>query len=621
MIFFKHKLKKHLPYYRLTRSAKRRLDEIAAALPPRDTGTVDLTPQAEQEVNGGPRHLKQEAPRPIQPMRERPAAVFMRVVVCAVVSIAFIGIFAALMFLRSAAPDILPAASSELAPTATPFISPTPAPPSPYTMTVTWPEIRGGCAFFDVVLNFEDEEYRKAAFYTTELNAEPGTTNTVLMIGGKTAKLDGSPVFYPDGLGGAYRATVSSKMPDSYEGGPIDAQLSLTALYGMSYSGDRNAPIVEPDFVILERCTQSFTLTEAKPWADVIGEANGVSLHNVNYDWETGHFSLTLTYPDLYGFMPSLTIVDPDGETLSPYFIDDKFSNEDGTADITFYYDGLTDDTERLLLHVWFSYFVEQTLDPMTVLAAEYTLFPQEEWFMRSGEYQDLGMAEFDMELITANWRRSVLYYTDHIYVVDLGLHYAKIDLAHPYPVLNLMFDSDLPWMLPLQAEIELETGEMIIIPLDTGQTGQAGNEYNIVTYEIESYERAGLPYRSYQITVYMYDNPLFLKEYEADITIRNRVSGRVIATGKADLRSHTDAVDDSTWNDPPELPTDPGPTPEPQDEPPVESQPQESQPEDGQSSELPPDDSQSSAADDPEQPAESPPPEGETTPEPDDAG
>lgn len=610
MIFFKHKLKKHLPYYRITRNAKRRLDEIAETLPPRETGVVDLTPPAQQEVNGGPRHLKQEVPQPIQPARERPAAVFMRVAVSALVCIAFVGLIATVLILRSAVPDILPAASSELAPTA----APTPAPL--YTMEIENAETRGGCAFFDVVLTFLEEEYRHAAFYTTSVNEPQDVTNTAFSIGGKTAKLDGSPIFYQESTQSRYRATVSAKLPDSYKGGSIDATLTITALYGMGYTGDRDVPLTEPDFTIEEHCTQSFTLNEAKPWSEVLGTRNGVELSSVNYDWDTGHFSLKLNFPDLDGFMPELTITDQNDNSLSPYYIDDKYSNRDGTATVNFYYEGLTYDTERLILRVWFPYFVEQTLDPMTVLAAEYSLFPQGDWFMGSGEYTELGMSDFDMEIITANWKRSVLYYTDHVYVVEMAFRYAKIDLAHPYPVFNLMFDSDLPWMLPLQAEIHLETGETIIIPLDTGQTGQAGNEYNIVIYEIEPYERAGLPYRSYAITAYMYDNPLFKEEYDADIIIRNRVSGRVLATGKADFREHDDAVADSTWNDPSELPTDPEPTPAPQDEPPVESQPQESQTENGQSSEVSPEDSQSSENKEPEQPA---PPEGEATPAPDD--
>ena len=609
MIFFKHRLRKKLPYYRLTRNAKRRMDEIAETLPPRETGVVDLTPPAQQEVNGGPRHLKQEVPQPIQPVRERPAAVFLRVAVSALVCIAFVGLIATVLILRSAAPATLPAAAnSELAPTA----APTPAPL--YTMKIENAEIRGGCAFFDVVLTFLEEEYRHAAFYTTELNSNgsPDSIHHALLIGGKKNVLDGSPIFYQEDLPSRYRATVSAKLPESYEGGPIDAEFTISALYGMNFGGDSYAPMIEPDVAIEESVTQSFTLTEATPWATVVGAANGVELNFVDYDWITGRFNVKVRYPDLDGFMPSLWIVDQDEEMLWPYFIGDKFSEGDGTASITFVYEGLTADMERLQMRVWFSYFVEQTLDTMQVLAAEYTLFPQEDRFIRSEEYQDLGMAEFDMELITANWNRSELYYTDHVYVTDFWFTYAEAKPGYISPVLNADLDFDLPWALPLQAEIKLETGETIVIPLEKGKTEQERDEYQFVTFDVENYQRAGLPHLHYHIIVSLFDNSLFTEEYDAEILIRNRVSGRVLATAKADLRSHTDGVDDTQGSS--ETPADPQPEPSP--EPPVESQPQGSQTEDGQSSELPPDDSQSSENKEPEQPA---PPEGEATPAPDD--
>lgn len=605
MIFFKHRLRKKLPYYRLTRNAKRRMDEIAEALPPRETGVVDLTPPAEQEVNG-PRHLKQEVPQPIQPVRERPAAVFLRVAVSALVCIAFVGLIATVLILRSAAPATLPAAaSSELAPTA----APTPAPL--YTMEIENAETRGGCAFFDVVLTFLEEEYRHAAFYTTSVNEPQDVTNTAFSIGGKTAKLDGSPIFYQEDLPSRYRATVSAKLPESYEGGSIDAELTISALYGMNFSGDRDVPITEPDFTIKENCIQSFTLTEATPWATVVGAANGVELNFVDYDWITGRFNVRIRYPDLDGFMPSLWIVDQDEEMLWPYFIGDKFSEGDGTASITFVYEGLTVDMERLQMRVWFSYFVEQTLDTMQVLAAEYTLFPQEDRFIRSEEYQDLGMAEFDMELITANWNRSELYYTDHVCVTDFWFTYAEAKPGYISPVLNADLDFDLPWALPLQAEIKLETGETIVIPLEKGKTEQERDEYQFVTFDVENYQRAGLPHLYYHIIVSLFDNSLFTEEYDAEILIRNRVSGRVLATAKADLRSHTDGVDDTQGSS--ETPADPEPSPEP---PAASQQPSDQMPEDGQSSEVPPDDSQSSENKEPEQPA---PPEGEATPAPDD--
>ena len=621
MIFFKHKLKKHLPYYRLTRSAKRRLDEIAAALPPRDTGTVDLTPQAEQEPNG-PRHLKQEAPRPIQPMRERPAAAFMRVAVCAVVSIAFIGIFAALMFLRSAAPDILPAASSGVAPSATPTPEPL------YTMEIENAETRGGCAFFDVVLTFGEAEYRSAAFYTTALNEQEGVTNTVLSIGGKTAKLDGSPIFYQEATNSRYRASVSAKLPENYEGGPIDAELTISALYGMSFSEDRKAPITEPDFTIEEDCTQSFTLTEAKPWAEVVGAANGVSLEFMSYYPDQELCVLMLKYPDLDGLLPSLEVTDQDGRSLSSRSIEDKESSRiDGNyATQRFTYDGVTADTERLVLRVRFSYFVEETLDTVQVLAAEYTLFPQEDWFMRSGSYQDEGMAEFDMELITANWRRVSLCFSDHIYLTFISPHYTTLDGEYVLPVLNVFLHSDLPWALPLQCEITPTGKEKIVIPLYGNPPPESQKTPGRVYFSVENYERAGLPYRAYSITANFEIDPDFWRENDAQIVIRNTVSGRVLVSTWAIGSNRSDYngdMDDQATSS--EAPADPEPSPDPPaegpDEPPVESRPDENQPEDGQSSEIPPDDSQSSAADDPEQPVESPPPEGETTPEPDDAG
>lgn len=616
MMFFKHKLKKHLPYYRITRTAKRRLDEIAAALPPRETGEVDLTPPAQQEATGGPRHLKQEIPQPIQPVRERPVAAFMRVTVCAVVCIAFVGLFAALMLLRSAAPDPVPAASSELAPTATSTPDPAPA----YTMMITNAETRGGCAFFYVLVNFREVPYRHAAFYTTELNAPEGVVNTSLSVGGEAVKLDNSLIFYPAEIEGYYRAAASAKLPESYQGGPIDAELTISALYGMTYGGDRDVPLTEPDFTVEESCTQSFELKEAKPWADIVGEANGVKLWSVEYFWDEyqyGHFIVTLDYPNLYGFQPTLEITNQDGRKLLCYMVEDKYSNADGTATQRFFYEGLTAEPERLqrlLLHVGFEYFDDQILTPTTVLAAEYSLFPQEDWFMRSGEYQDLGMVEYDMERITANWKRLSLVYTDHVYATHFDFHYAKIEPDHVYPVLNIGLDSDLPWTLPLQAEIMLETGDTIVIPLDGNQSEQRDGEYDISFVNLETYLRDNLPYRSAEISVHLYDNPLFLKEYDAEILIRNRVSGRVIATGKADLRSHTDAVDDAQGSS--ETPAEPEPSPEP----PTDSRPDDSRPEDGQSSELPPDDSQSSADVEPEQPVESTPPEGESTPAPDGA-
>lgn len=611
MIFFKHRLRKKLPYYRLTRTAKRRLDEIADLLPPREAGAIDLTLPAEQEVNR-PRHLKQRAPQPIQPVREHPAAVFLRVAVCAVVGIAFVGVIATLLLLRSAAPGTLLAASSELAPTA----APTPAPL--YTMEIENAEIRGDCAFFDVVLTFREAEYRHAAFYTTALNAKAGVTNAVLSIDGKTAKLDGSPIFYQEDTLSRYRASVSAKLPETYTGGSVEGKLTISALYGMNFKGDRNIPITEPDFTVEEHCTQSFELTEATPWTEVVGAANGVSLESVNYyyrdsyEMDNGEFVVRIKYPDLDSFEASVQIADQDGRSMSRKMVDDKSSNGDGTVDQLCYFEGVTPETERLVLRVWFSYFVEQTLDTTQVLAAEYTLFPQEDWFMRSGEYQDEGMEEvFDMERITANWKRISLCFSDHIFLTFISPHYATLDEEYVLPELNVFLHSDLPWALPLQCEITATGREKIVIPLYGEPPAESQEKPENAYFSMESYERAGLPYRAYSVTATFGIDPDFWRENDAQIVIRNTVSGRVLVNTWA-IGRHSDYngdMDDQAT--PSEAPADPEPSPEP----PAESQPPESQPEDGQSSEPSPEDSQSSADVEPEQP-----PEGEASPTPDDA-
>ena len=622
MIFFKHRLRKKLPYYRLTRNAKRRMDEIAETLPPRETGVVDLTPPAEQEVNG-PRHLKQEVPQPIQPVRERPAAVFMRVAVSALVCIAFVGLIATVLILRSAAPATLPAAaSSELTPTA----APTPAPL--YTMKIENAEIRGGCAFFDVVLTFLEEEYRHAAFYTTELNSNgsPDSIHHALLIGGKKNVLDGSPIFYQEDLPSRYRATVSAKLPESYESGSIDAEFTISALYGMNFGGDSYAPMIEPDVAIEESVAQSFTLTEATPWATVVGAANGVDLEFVQYDWTTGLFNVRIRYPDLDGFLPSLSIIDggEDGKMLSPYFIDDKFSNGDGTAYITFVYKGLTESTERLLLRVWFPYFNEN-LEPMDVLAAEYSLFPQEDWFMRSGEYQELGMREFDMELITANWQRPAVFYADHVYMSYGSFRYVEMSDGTVSPTVHIFLDTDLPWALPLQCEFKTTDGEEILLLLygEPNPEGEQtpGNAY----YSVENYLRNGKPHRAYVITA-TFEKEVDFSNNHPLINIRNIVSGRNLGNTTAWYSDPNGEYNElwgmghgHEWWEQLAKTNDPSadPQPEPSPEPPAASQPPADQmPEDGQLSELPPDDSQSSENKEPEQSA---PPEGESTPAPDD--
>lgn len=524
MIFFKRKLRKKLPYYRLTRSAKRRLNEIAAALPARDTAAVVSPPSAEKAPLA-PRHLK---PEPPQPLRERPAAALLRVAVCAVVCIAFVGVVAALLLLRSSVPVGPPAAQST-----TPLPTPTPTPA--YTMKIENAETRGGCAFFDVVLTFSDEKLRRAAFYTTELNAPEGTVNTALLIEGKKTPLDGSPIFYREDGSNCYRAAVSAKLPEPLTGGPLKAEFTISALYGMNEGGNTYAALTEPDIALNSPCAQSFVLKAAQLWSSMAGAKNGVDLLSADYDWDAATCTVVVKYPYVVeGIEPSISLVDSNGDFI-PIEISNNRSSAQGFAEQNLTFGNVPYDAERLILRVLLPHFIySEKSDSVAQLVAEFTLFPQENWFMRSGEFENEGLEECDIEQITASWKRTSSIYTDHVYLSFVSNYYDYESEASGsvLPTLQFFVDTDLAWALPLECEVTATNGERVLVPLfgERPAPGESvsGEGYR---YDIENYQQNGLPHHCYTVSVTFAGNSSFWDENDAVITIKNTVSGRVVAT------------------------------------------------------------------------------------------
>lgn len=585
MIFFKHKLRKKLPYYRITRSAKRRLDDIAAALPARGDARP-VAPPAAVTPKDAPRHFK---PEPTVPQRERPFAAFLRVATCALVCIAFVGVSAALLLLRSSAPAQPPAASVLPTPTATPK----PA----YTMEIENAETRGGCAFFDIVLTFSEAEQRRAAFYTTDLNAPEGVQNTALSIEGREAKLDGSPVFIRDAATSRYRASVSAKLPEPLLGGALKAELTISALYGMKESGDRNAPLTQPDIALNAVCTQSFVFTAAQRLEKVVGAENGIKLSSVSYDdWGDGTCTVQVDYPYMEGVEPYLHL-DFDGESLPVRIENEPWSGMPELADILYTFGEIPPDTQRMTLQVFFPYLNDEkktmssATDPAAQLAAEFTLYPQEDRFERKTDSAQLA----DIEQITANARRQPLFYTDHTYLpYSEGGHY-KWGADEPlFPSLTFYLDTDLPWALPLECWVVATNGEVVTFPL-YGETPDAdglvsGEGYS---YSVETYQFQGMTHRGYSATVTFGEDLEFWDNNDVTLTITNTVSGRVLAastierypTGQwgsgADDPS-SEVPEDAPEAGSPEASPEPEPSPTPEaseSQPTEEAPPPESQP------------------------------------------
>lgn len=597
--YFKRRLRKKLPYYKLTSGGKAKIDEMLMNLPRR--GAPEAVPpliEAEPEkaapapapkhgrhAKAAPRHQKPEEPKrlPEIPLWKRRLGTAVRATVCTAVCAAFVCLFVFLILLRSSVP--LEPSNSESVPG--PTASPTPAPA--YTMEIVDAETRGGYAFFDVILTALAPELQNAAFLTPELYEQEG--NTELTIGGASVPLYTDPVFYPENDGGGtYRASVCARA-DAFD--PLTeyaASFTLSKLYGMKVGGNTYMAMTEPEIEVKFTAASEFKLAPARLWSDVVGAANGVDLLSIDYNAEEGSVYAEVACPYHEMFQPSLSLCNPDVEYYGANSMDTAV-DEDGVLTVSCTFQNVSPDAEQLVLQV---FLPNLEFDPNRIATsqyavAEFTFFPREGWFMRS---ETLGDCR-DIEEVTTSWRIAAPVFTNHVlFDGTFVMHDYAMDVeAQEFSVPELQFVvyTDVSWALPLECEVTATNGTSFTVPLYSTYSLQnsgrlSGDGYTVDVGESDMYSLR--PYRSYVVTVTFPKEDLkrFWKENDVDIFVKNTVSGKTLFHHTVPATLDSPPSEESTGEEPLPAPSEP-----PEAEPPSEAElPPESDPSQEQNSSQP---------------------------------